>query len=198
MTDFFITYKSLFVIIHAIGAAVGLGAVVITDALFFKYLKDFRISDKENETMRTISGVVWGVVGLMIVTGIALYLSAPMDYLAKSKFIVKVIIFVVIILNGIVLNAWITPALKKISFGPVIHQPQARLRFMRRLAFASGAISGISWFTVFILGSVRSIPVGVTTGLLVYGGLIVVGILGSQIVASYLKYGSILPDMHRD
>lgn len=193
MIEFIIAHKTLFVILHALVAAVGLGSVVVTDTLFFQYLKDFKISIKEEETMRTISRLVWVIIGLLFITGLALYLTAPLDYLAKAKFIVKLVIFVVIVLNGVMLNIWITPVLRKISFGHVDKQPSRYLRIMRRIAFASGAISLISWFSVFILGSLRSIPVGVGLGLAAYAVLIAVGITGSQLYATYTKYGFHLP-----
>lgn len=193
MTDFFIEHKTIFVILHAICAAIGLGAVVITDSLFFQYLKDFKISRKEEETMNTISKLVWVVIALLIITGTALFLSAPLDYLAKSKFIVKVVIFTVIVANGVLLNFWITPVLKRIVFGPVEKQPSLKMRLMRRIAFASGVVSMISWFTVFILGSVRSIPVTVGWGLIIYGGVIILGIIGSQVFATWMKYGTLFP-----
>lgn len=198
MTEFLITYKPLFVILHALAAAVGLGSVVITDTLFFRYLKDFKISRKEEETMETISGIVWVVITLLFLTGLALYFSAPLDYLAKSKFVVKVIIFCVIVLNGVVLSMWLTPVLKKISFGPVEKQPVFKLRMLRRVAFASGVVSAISWLTVFLLGSLRSIPFTVGQGLLFYGSVVLVGIIGSQVYASFVKYGSWAPHVRKD
>lgn len=194
MIDFFIEHKTIFVILHALCAAVGLGAVVITDSLFFQYLKDFKISRKEEETMNTISKLVWVVIALLIITGTALFLSAPLDYLAKSKFIVKVVIFAVIVANGVLLNFWITPVLKRIVFGPVEKQPVLKMRLMRRVAFASGVVSMISWFTVFILGSVRSIPVSVGWGLGIYGGVVMLGIIGSQLFATWMKYGTLFPN----
>ncbi len=194
MIDIIIEHKTIFVILHAICAAVGLGAVVITDSLFFQYLKDFKISRKEEETMSTISKLVWVVIALLIITGTALFLSAPLDYLAKSKFIVKIIIFSVIVANGLLLNFWITPVLKKIVFGPVEKQPTFNIRFMRRVAFASGVVSMISWFAVFVLGSVRSIPVSIGWGTAIYSGILLLGILGSQFFATWMKYGTLLPN----
>lgn len=193
MMEFLITYKPVLVVLHAIAAAVGLGTVVVTDTLFFRYLKDFKISKKEEETMSAISSVVWVAIAVLFITGLALYLTAPLDYLAKSKFVVKVIVFMVIVINGLVLNLWISPVLKKIAFGPVEHQPAFKLRMMRRIAFASGVVSAISWLTVFLLGSVRSIPLSVEDGLIGYAAVLLVGIVGSQSYASFMKYKTLNP-----
>lgn len=187
--EFFTTIKPIIVILHALSAAIGLGAVVTTDALFFKFLKNYKISEKEADTLDTISKVIWGAIFLLFITGAALYVSAPLEYLAKSKFVAKLIVFLVIVLNGIALNAVISPYLVKLSFNDdsrTLHR-STRMRVLRRVAFASGGISMISWFTVFILGSIRSIPVTTWQALLIYTGLILCVVAGSQIFASLLK-----------
>lgn len=187
--DIFIQIKPVFIILHALAAAVGLGAVITTDALFFKFLKDFRVSKKESEILDTISKVIWAAIFVLFITGLVLYMSAPLDYLAKSKFIVKLVIFIGIVINGILLNATISPYLVKLSFNndaKILHS-SVRLRVMRRMAFASGAFSIISWLSVFILGSVRSIPLTTTQGLLGYIGLVFAVVSISQIFASFLK-----------
>ncbi len=192
MIEFFTQIKPVIIVVHALAAAVGLGAVVVTDTLFFNFLKNFKISQKEDSVLQMVSGIIWIAIVLLALTGTMLYLSGPLGYLAKSKFVVKVIIFGVIVLNGVILNWVLTPYLKKISFGPVLKEPSFKIRFLRRLAFASGAVSIISWLTVFILGSVRSIPFTVTTGILFYLGLCGFVIVGSQVYATWVKRHKIL------
>lgn len=188
MIEFLITHKPIIVVLHAIAASAGLGAVIITDTLFFKFLKDFKISKTEHETLNAISSIVWVIIGIVFVTGLGLFLSEPGGYLMKSKFVTKMIIFVVIVANGVLLNLLISPHLRKISFGPTIDQPSWRLRMLRRVAFASGAVSMVSWFSVFILGSVRSIPWSAGEALLGYILLVAGAVIGSQIYGAYLKY----------
>jgi hypothetical protein len=93
------------------------------------------------------------------------------------------------VINGIVLNILISPYLVKLSFNndsTTLHRSR-RMRILRRLAFASGGLSMVSWFTVFILGSVRSIPVTTWQALTIYVGLVLCAVAGSQIFASLLK-----------
>ncbi len=189
LTQFFLEAKPIVVVFHALAAAVGLGAVVTTDMLFFRFLKDFKISRKEADTLDTISKLIWAAIFVLFITGLMLYLSAPMDYSAKSKFVTKVIIYALIVLNGVALNKIISPYLIKLSFDSdsAFMNKNRRLRILRRIAFASGAFSMISWFTVFILGSIRSIPLNVGQALGVYTILILGGVIGSQIFALFLK-----------
>lgn len=186
--EFFISHRPIYVFLHALFAAIGLGAVIVTDTLFFKFLKDFKINKKEDETLRTISGVVWVIIVLLFVTGAFLFLSSPEGYLIKSKFLAKLVVFVVIVINGAVLNWIITPHLRKIVFGPVVIEPSAKLRFIRRIAFASGGVSLLSWLVVFLLGSLRSIPFSLGEALGIYAALLIIVVSGSQLYASWLKY----------
>lgn len=178
MIEFFTTYKSVFIILHALAAAGGLGAVFVTDVLFIHFSKDRSISEKEFDTLKTISLFIWSMIVFLIVTGIFLFLSAPDVYMAKSKFMTKMIIFAVIVLNGILLHLHITPKLKNMSF--VLESTQ-KIPFMKRLAFASGGISFTSWLIVFLLGSVRSIPLSTSHAIFLYGIVLVFVVLGSQI-----------------
>lgn len=179
MIEFFVTYKSLFILLHALAAAGGLGAVFVTDVLFIHFLKDRVLTSKEFDTLKTISLFIWSMIVFLIITGIFLFLSAPDAYLVKSKFITKIIIFTVIILNGILLHVYITPKLKQLSFTEDLLD--TKKMFFKRIAFASGGISFTSWFVVFLLGSVRSIPLKTGQAILWYTLLLVFVILGSQI-----------------
>lgn len=48
-------YHELVLIGHFLGVALGLGGATITDIFFFKFLKDFRISEWEADVMHTLS-----------------------------------------------------------------------------------------------------------------------------------------------
>jgi len=191
--DFFIHIKPIVVVLHALGAAVGLGAVVVTDTLFFKFLNDFKISNKEDQVLRVLSRIVWGAIIVLVLTGIALFLSNPALYMTSSKFITKLVILGVIIINGIFLNTIITPVIKKIVFGPLLKDHSVKLRVMRHFAFAGGVISILSWVIVFILGSIRSIPYSFDQAILVYAVVCLGGILASQLYAFWFKHHHLFP-----
>lgn len=173
-------YKGVIVFFHALAAAVGVGATTVTDVLFFKFLKDFKISHGEKSIMDTMSHIIWVGLGLLIVTGIGLYLPASETLLESSKFLVKMIAVIVIILNGLLLNFIISPWLTKIDFEET-NPNEGEPRLYRKLSFASGAISISSWYIVFLLGSLRSIPLTFEVGLLIYVGLVVTAVTLSQV-----------------
>jgi uncharacterized membrane protein len=179
----FLEYKTIIVILHAMSAALGLGTVLITDVFFMKFLSDYEISHGESEVLDTLSQVVWFALALLILTGIALFLPATSALLVSTKFLAKVVIVGVIIVNGVLLNLFIAPKLIDIAFGKIT-TPDDDMYYLRKFAFAAGAVSIVSWLATFILGSLRSIPLSVGGILAIYLGVVVVVVTGSQ-VAEY-------------
>lgn len=174
-------YKAFFVILHALSAAIGVGAASITDVFFFKFLKDYRISEDEADTMKTLSQVIWFALGALVLTGLCLYLPEAARLNETPKFLLKTLIVLVLIGNGVVLNLLIQPKLVHISFGEPHHHMKGELHHLRKLSFALGAISIISWYTVFILGSLRSVALSFSQLSVIYLSILLIGIIGSQV-----------------
>lgn len=177
-----IEYKSFVVFFHALAAAIGVGAATITDIFFFKFLRDYRISESENSTMDTLSGVIWVALGLLILTGVGLFIPQSETLLQSSKFLTKVFAILVLVVNGILLNLVVSPRLMEITFGEEHSHMKGELHFFRRLALALGGISIVSWYIIFILGSLRSIPISAGAGISIYVGALVLAIAGSQVL----------------
>lgn len=170
-------HKELFTLLHLAAFAVGVGGATITDVFFFRFLRNLRISNGEAKTLRVLSGIIWIAIILVVLSGIALYASNPARYNETPKFLAKMIIVVVILANGLLLNLYISPHLSEIKFEKETRQ---QLRQFRKIAFASGAISLTSWYSALVLGSLRKIPLTLTTILSVYVILLVGAILFSQ------------------
>ena len=176
-----IEYKWLIVILHALAAAVGVGVTTVTDVSFMRYLKDFRIDAVESRSMRMYSQLIWFALGLLIITGIGLYLPEAARLHESSKFLVKVVAIAVITLNGVVLNLFVTPRLGKVRFEAKPGEMTPRSRVVRQIIYASGSISIVSWYVTFILGSVSSVPLPFPNLLGIYLGLVLIGLIGSQL-----------------
>ena len=173
-------WKVVLVIAHAMFAAVGVGATTVTDVLFFKFLRDYRISTSEVDIMNTLSKVLWICIFSLIATGIGfVYLGYP-EIFENTKFVAKTIIVGIIALNGVLLNLVISPKLLHISFGEPHHHLPGELHRIRRLAFASGAVSIVSWYSAFLLGSVRSLPLSVFGIFAIYIVVVLFAVAGSQ------------------
>ncbi|OGN01981.1 MAG: hypothetical protein A2651_02110 [Candidatus Yanofskybacteria bacterium RIFCSPHIGHO2_01_FULL_42_12] len=185
-------YRTAILTLHLIAAAIGLGGATITDVFFFKFLKDFKISESESEILRTLSQVIWFTLALIVLTGIGLYLPASERLLISSKFLVKMIVVGVIIINGAFLNLLISPKLVHISFGESHHHESGELHRLRKLAFALGAISSASWYSAFILGSLRRLSFSFQELLGIYLILVVIAVIGSQVIERRLVKRAVL------
>ncbi len=179
---FLAEYRTVIIVLHALAAAVGVGTATVTDIFFFRFLKDYKISQSEHDLMNTLSNIIWFALGLIVITGIGLYLPASERLLESSKFLTKVVAVGVVIVNGIFLNLVVSPKMMQMDFsGPRDHQ-KGELRFMRKLSFALGGISISSWYIIFILGSIKSIPIPFKTAVSIYVLILCFAVAGGQVV----------------
>jgi uncharacterized membrane protein len=187
-TELLIKYHEVILFVHLVGIALGVGGATITDVFFFKFLKDFRISHEENDVLRSLSQVIWFALGLLVVSGIGLYLPDASLLNQTPKFIVKVLAVAVIILNGAFLNLIVSPKLVRISFGKRHRHQDGELRQARRLAFAMGAISIVSWYSALALGFLpKSLPFSALEIIGSYLALLVLAVITSQIIGHFLS-----------
>lgn len=174
--------KGFIVGVHLFGLAIGLGGATMADMFFFKFLRDLRISEREAEVLRSISQFIWLGLAILVVSGIGLVLPDSAFYFSSPKFQVKMLVVLVVIVNGAFLNLYITPKLIHISFGDPHKHYQGELRRDRRLAYALGAVSAISWYSAFILGLMHTSPMSFQAMLAIYVAVLAVAITTSQIM----------------
>lgn len=158
--DVLLEYRSVFVILHVFAMSLGLGAATLADYFFLRFIRDYRISQSEAGVLEGISQFIWFSIALVLLTGFSLFLPASAEYLQASKFVAKMIIFGILLVNGAFLNLVIAPRLMTMTFDKrnEHHHKPGELRRHRRLAFALGPISIISWYSAFLLGSLRGLP----------------------------------------
>lgn len=170
--DFFIENKTLFLIFHMLSVVVGMGSAIIADILFNFYNKDKIINNTERRSLELLSKTIWISLIVIILSGVAIFFSDPTKYMLSQKFITKMIIVIILLLNGLFLSRFISPHFSD----------KGMLKFknkqsIRQFAFASGAISITSWFIVFILGTLKSIPFHVTQAILIYTIIMVFSVM---------------------
>lgn len=178
--------KQTIIILHAIAAAVGLGGATIGDVFFFKFLKDFRISLFESNILRIVSEVIWMALGLIVMTGLGLFLSDMEFYAASSKFLTKMTIVLIIAVNGALLNLLVAPRLIEISFGKEHKHRSGELARLRNLAFALGPISFLSWYTAFVLGMMRSVPLSYPWMLALFVTALIIAVSVGEFLQGFL------------
>lgn len=177
--QFFGEYKKISTIMHVFAVILGMGSALVSDILFNVYIKDKKINPTENNTLEVLSKVIWISLWAIMLSGVAIFLSNPDAYSISPKFLLKIFIVSIIIINGYLFARITHGSLQKLNFTDT--NSNHKYVRIRRMSFAFGAVSVISWLLAFVLGSIKSIPISFWQGLIIYGVLLVVGIVGSQI-----------------
>jgi hypothetical protein len=177
----FLSTYSILIITHLLGVVIGAGSAFMTDAMFFNSIKDRRISNTEMSFLRLGSKMVWIGILIIVASGATLFFRSPQEHLASARFMAKMTIVAIIIINGAVFHFFHLPHLQRHT---EIHFPSSP-EFMKRVPFLSisGVISMVSWVSAIFLGSLRSLPFSYSQVISVYVAIIVFG----SIVALSLK-----------
>lgn len=127
------------------------------------------------------SRMVWAGLGLLVLSGLGLFSLTPDFYLGSSKFLAKMSIILIIIVNGLIFHFVHMPLMEK-------HKSEdlAKSKEFRRgsaAIIASGAVSVISWTATVILGVAPELPFDYWTIMALY----LVAIAGGVTVGLLLK-----------
>ncbi len=175
--ELFSIIKTPATILHVLAVVGGMGSALLSDILFNFYAKDRQINKTEQKTLEILSKVVWISLIVISLSGIAIFLSDIEKYLASAKFLAKMTILGVLLANGYLLNSYAWKHLLRPGFFTAKRESLAR-----KISFAGGAISVISWLSVCTLGVMDSLPFSYTHIIGLYGLIILVGILGALLL----------------
>lgn len=151
-----IDYHNVLTIFHLFGVVIGMGGALMSDFMFFSSIHDEKISHTEIRFLKLGSLAVWLGLTLIIISGLLLFGENPDRYLNSPKFLAKMTIVLVLIVNGIIFHFIHIPRLFRHAGA---HFPSSD-EFMRKasLLLISGAVSMISWFSALILGVLKNPP----------------------------------------
>ena len=173
---FFANIKIPMTVVHVLSVVFGMGSALLSDVLFTFYSRDKKLSHHEIHTLGILSRIVWFSLVFIILSGIGLFLSDMAKYSSSVKFLGKMSIMAVLLVNGFVLDRFIWPHLGARSF--LTTQKNASLR---KIAFICGAISVLSWISVCVLGVLSSVSVTYHQLMALYAGVLLVAIPDQQI-----------------
>lgn len=149
------TGREVVLLVHLFGLALGAGAAFFSDFLFTHIIKDKRIDDKEYSLLRLASSVVWLGLSVLFISGLLIFIGDTERLLDASKFLAKMTIVFILLVNGIYFHFSHIPKLRK-----VVGKKLDRRVFKKkqsRLFFMSGAVSGVSWAAALVLGGLSSL-----------------------------------------
>jgi hypothetical protein len=179
MNEFLIEYKQVFVALHMLGVAFGLGGATITDFSFFRALKNRRIDESEENLMHGLHLIIWVGIILLVVSGIALYLPQASSLLQSAKFVAKMCAVLIVILNGVLLTLVISPKLGAFDF---TFQDMS-LQKLHRLSFSLGAVSATSWYSAFVFAFLpRNLDIPLWSLAAFYAGILLAAFIGGRVM----------------
>ncbi|MEN9551763.1 MAG: hypothetical protein RI935_140 [Candidatus Parcubacteria bacterium] len=178
---FFAIYKQLFTILHVLCVIIGMGAALVTDILFSFFASNKTLSSFEIKIIRLLSKVVTLALVGIVLTGITIFLSDPLRYMASAKFLTKMSIVLILCINGYLLHRFIFSRLSEKDF-----LIKRKTSSVRKMSFVLGAVSLISWVSAMSLGVLDKINLSYTTAFSLYLVVLVFGAMISQVIAKKL------------
>lgn len=153
LVSFFTEYKVIMLTAHILGTVLGLGGATIADILFFRFLRDYKITAKECDVLHLLKGIILSALGLIILSGIGLFFTDMARYSSSGPFLTKMLIVGIITINGIALHVVVAPHFLRLN----LKRYHARYQHWRRLAFTLGGISVCSWYSAFFIAMLKTI-----------------------------------------
>ncbi len=152
-----ISVHNMFVIGHLFGVILGAGGAFISDGVFFSSLKDKIISKDEFRSLRTASYFIWLGIGILFISGIGLFVLNAEVLSTSEKFISKMTVVGIIILNGIIFHTIHLSFLKRHLGKVLATKKQPTNAPLVPFILASGVVSMVSWVSTVILGGLRKV-----------------------------------------
>lgn len=180
----FETGRRLYLTLHVFSVVLGMGAALISDYLFSAFASDFRINKFEHSTFRKMSKLVWVSLYAIVFSGIGVFLSDITKYSHSDKFLTKMTVVFVIIINGYLMKRLLEPVLHKLKLDAEFTFHKITLR---KKAFILGAISGASWLSAFVLAMLKNLPYTYFQMICVYGLVVLGAIIMAQIVEKVIS-----------
>jgi len=171
-------------IFHLLGLVMGFGGAVLLDGTIFMRGVIRPVSQYTIHQAEVLSRIVTWCLVLLWTTGIGLIwlnlLEKP-EYLTNQKLWAKIIIVMILTLNGMFIHHKVMPLLKQ-RLGQRLFVSVSRVQIATLTLI--GSISFVSWTTPFVLGKASELNYVTPMWLIlaIYGAVVTAGWLGSFIL----------------
>ena len=136
--------------VHALGFVLGMGGVTTALFLFYRFLRDLDIDEKELQTLKGISELVWLGLALILVSQFASYVAYTEMLAQSGPFLAQTTALFVAAVSGAVLMIIIAPFLTAIPFNErKKYHHHSSLESLRKPLFITGGVAFSSWYFAF-------------------------------------------------
>ena len=179
-----LNYHNFLIFFHILGVAVGFGGVVMSDYVFLSSMRVGKIIKERFEFLKESSRIVWIGVLLMVISGALLFFEFPDRYLASGKFLAKMTLVAILIINGAFFHWYHLPRLRRYLDTDLATLPELKKHFPTLLA--SGAVSSVSWLGALLLGVLGRSPYTYWQIIGTYLLILVIGVLSALLLRNKL------------
>jgi uncharacterized membrane protein len=138
--------------IHALGFTLGMGGATAALFLFSRFLRDLDIDERELQTLKGISELIWLGLGLVLASQFTYYVVYAETLALSGPFLTQTISLFVVAVSSAVLMIIIAPFLAAIPFNEIAKDHRrSPLGFLRKPLFITGAVVLSSWYFAFIM-----------------------------------------------
>lgn len=182
---------SLFItFFHIIGVALGVGGATISDLVFFRSLKDKRLSRDELALLHTLGYVIWVGLAILFLSGLGFLLTqylitGSVGYLSAAWFQAKMTIVFVLFCNALIFHTVIFPFLHEQVGTKLTHR---HLKPKLPILATTGVISIVSWYGALTLGVTRGLDFSYGLIINLYLFLLTAGILVAYLLLSLVVF----------
>jgi uncharacterized membrane protein len=139
-----------FIAVNIFAYALGTSLAIVTEILTLRFLKDFKIDQKEKMVLLYLWQILWSAIFLVIISSFAIFVFNLEVFENPKIFEIRTIIFILIVFASILMSIFILPKLDKSKIScSVMHIRTASI--YRNLAIFFSTIILVSWtLNVFI------------------------------------------------
>ncbi len=172
------SWYSIIVVFHVIGAAIGVGAAATSDSVFLASIRNRMVNHDQFLLISMSSNVVLGGLVLLVLSGVGL-LIFNLDLWKMPHFQAKMTAVIFLIVNGIVFHAKVIPLLKGYQHKIM---PEKFIESKQWLLAITGTISAVSWFAALIIAVIGDLGINY----FIYLGIFLFLIAAGSVVAYFL------------
>ena len=126
---------------HLAGIIIGLGAVTVIDTMGFISRNSKQWTQVTIKAHHVTKPLIWLGTSIMILSWFFLYQSTPLDK-------IKSLLMFIMILNGIFLSFYVSPALDKLSGKKILLPKALQLKITASFIISFSSWWGLVWITV--------------------------------------------------
>lgn len=144
------------IVLHVIGAVIGVGTVTVNDLQYFRAIGDRELGVAYQKSVKFYGNLIKGGLGLLIISGLFFMFSKPVLW-GSEKILTKLVLVGLLAINGFVINFVFEPKLAQFK----ADDWSGKSLLLKKMVFTRlpfDIISIVSWYAVLFLGAVGRQP----------------------------------------